>query len=120
MKKLSLVLRCVSGGLVTLIALIFTVLEATLLVTADFNLYENEIVAVIQLVLKLLIAMSAGTLGVLSLVKRSRSFFPESICLLASTAVMLPFISNNFGIYITAVAALFALSNFIFSKVKER
>jgi hypothetical protein len=35
----------------------------------------------------------------------------ESVCLLLSSAVMIPFISNGFGIFITAVSALFVFSN---------
>ena len=111
MKTLSLVLRVLSGALVALVALVFTVLEGTLLVTLDFALYENQAVALIQLVLKLLIALIALAIGVLSLVKRSRSFFFEGICLLLGSAVMIPFVSNHFGLYFTAVSAFFVLSH---------
>ena len=111
MKSFSFALRMISGSLVVLAALIFTVIEVTLLVTLDFYLYENEFIAFVQLILKLSLALSAGTLGVLSLVKMNRSFLTESVCLLLSSAVMIPFISNGFGIFITAVSALFVFSN---------
>ena len=113
MKKLSFALRVISGSLVALVALVFLVLEATLLVTLDFNLYENELLALVQLVLRLLIAVSAFTLGVASLVRKQRLFLPEGICLLASVAVMIPFVSNGFGLYFTAVAALFVLAHLL-------
>jgi hypothetical protein len=116
MKRFNLALRMISGALVALVALIFAVIEAALLVTLDFNLYENEFFALLQLFLKLLIAMAAGALGLLSLIKRARPFLKESIGLLVSSAVMLPFISNGFGIYITAVCALFMLSQLLFAK----
>lgn len=116
MKTLSLVLRVLSGALVALVALVFTVLEGTLLVTLDFALYENQAVALIQLVLKLLIALIALAIGVLSLVKRSRSFFFEGICLLLGSAVMIPFVSNHFGLYFTAVSAFFMLSHWLYRK----
>lgn len=116
MRKLSLVLRIVSGALVSLVAFVFAVLEVTLLVTLDFALYENRFIAFIQLALRIILALAALALGVLSLVKSGRSFLREGICLLASTAVMIPFISNNVGLYFTAVAALFALSHLLFDK----
>lgn len=116
MRKLSLVFRIVSGALVALVAFVFAVLEVTLLVTLDFALYENQFIAFIQLALRIILALAALALGVLSLVKSGRSFLREGICLLASTAVMIPFISNNVGLYFTAVAVLFALSHLLFDK----
>ena len=116
MRKLSLVLRIVSGALVSLVAFVFAVLEVTLLVTLDFALYENQFIAFIQLALRIILALAALTLGVLSLVKTGRSFLREGICLTASTAVMIPFVSNNVGLYFTAVAALFELSHLLFDK----
>ena len=118
MKKFSIVLRYVSSSLVTLVALAFTVLEATLLVTLDFTLYENQFLAFVQLLLRFLIALCALALGIFSLVKRARSFFPHSLCLLASSAVMIFFVSNSVGIYFTAVSALFAFSQLLFSKMR--
>ena len=116
MRKLSLALRIVSGALVSLVAFVFAVLEVTLLVTLDFALYENQFIAFIQLALRIILALAALALGVLSLAKPGRSFLREGICLMASTAVMSPFVSNNVGIYFTAVAALFALSHLLFHK----
>ena len=116
MFRLSLVLRIVSGALVALVAFVFAVLEVTLLVTLDFTLYENQFIAFIQLALRIILALAALALGVLSLAKPGRSFLREGICLTASTAVMIPFISNNVGLYFTAVAALFALSHLLFDK----
>ena len=116
MKRFSFALRLFSGAIVALVALVFFVIEATLLATLDFKLYENELPAFFQLLLKLLIAIFAGALGILSLLKRTRSFVKESVCLLVSSAAMLPFISNGFGIYIAIVCALFMLSQLLFAK----
>ena len=118
MKKLSIVLRCASSSLVVIVALAFTVLEATLLITLDFVLYENQIVALVQFILRLLISSSALTLGILSLVKITRSFLPHSICLLISSVSMIPFVSNNIAGYFTAVAMLFMLSELLFSRMQ--
>ena len=119
MKRFSLVFRYTASSLVALAALVFTVLEATLLVTLDFTLYENPLVALLQLVLRLLLASSALTLGILSLVKRTRSFLPHSLCLLASSVVMIPFVSNRFGIYFTVLSVLFLLSQLLFSRLRD-
>lgn len=116
MKKLIFTLRTVSGTLLALVALIFAVIEATLLVTLDFALYENQFIAFIQLALRLILAMAALALGILSLAKLKRAFLFEGICLIASTAIMIPFVSNNFGIYFFAVAALFLISHLLFHK----
>jgi hypothetical protein len=116
MRKLSLVLRIVSGALVALVAFVFAVLEVTLLVTLDFALYENQFIAFIQLALRIALALAALALGVLSLVKPGRSFLREGICLTASTAVMIPFVSNNVGLYFTAVAAFFLIAHLLFHK----
>lgn len=118
MKKFCLAFRFASSLLVVLVALVFAVLEATLLITLDFNLYENQLVALNQLALRLLIALSALTLGVSSFVKRNVSFLPHGICLLASSVVMIPFVSNNVGVYITVVSALFLISQIL--SLKER
>lgn len=117
MKKFNIILRYISSSLVVLVALVFTVLEATLLVTLDFTLYEDQFLAFVQLILRLAISSSALALGILSLIKRTRSFVPHSLCLLISSTVMIPFVSNNFGIYFTLVSALFVLSQILFSKM---
>ena len=117
MKKFNTILRYISSSLVVLVGLVFTVLETTLLVTLDFTLYEDQFLAFVQLILRLAISSSALALGILSLIKRTRSFVPHSLCLFISSAVMIPFVSNNFGIYFTLVSALFVLSQILFSKM---
>ena len=116
MKKLTLLLHVVSGVLVALVALVFAILEATLLVTLDFVLYENQVIAFIQLAARLILSLASLALGILSVVKPRRSFLTEGICLVASAAVTIPFISNNFGIYFTAVAAFFLISQLLSRK----
>ena len=118
MKKLSFALRLFSGILVSLVAFVFVILEATLLVTLDFNLYENEFVALVQLILRFVVAAGALTLGIFSIVKNKRSFLPEGLSLLASSIVMIFFVSNNFGVYFTIISALFVISHFLFQKIE--
>ena len=118
MKKFSLILHYVSGALVSLVSLAFTVLETTLLVTLDFTLYENPAIALLQLLMRLLIASAALALGILSLINRTRSFLPHSICLLTSSVVMIPFVINNVGLYFTTVSVIFLLSQVLTLKVR--
>ena len=99
--------------LVSLVALVFTVLEATLLITLDFCLYENALLALLQLVLRFLIAAAALTLGIASTVNRKHSFLIEGICLLSSSVAMIPFVSNGFGVYFTLISAFFVATRFL-------
>lgn len=115
MKTFSLILRGFCSCLVVLVALAFAFVESTLLATQDFALYQNPFVALIQIALKLAVALLAGALGVLSLIKTKRNFLPHSLCLLASTVVMILFVSNNVALYLAAVAMLFALSQILFA-----
>lgn len=119
MKNFNAIFRFVTSTLVALVALVFTVLESTLLITLDFTLYENQLVALVQLILRFLLSSSALTLGIFSLIKPQQSFLPHGICLLISSAVMIPFVSNNIAIYFTAVSALFTLSQLITLKTKD-
>lgn len=116
MRKFSTALRAVIGVLVALVALVFAVIEGTLLMTLDFNLYENEALALIQLTLRLVVALAAFTLGLLALLNRRRAFLPECIALSVAAAVMTPFITNGIGIYVTALSVLFMLSDLFFYK----
>ena len=115
MKILSTVLRSVFALVVIILALAFAAIEVSLLLTLDFTLFENEALALVQLILKLAIALSSLVLGLFALIKTKRSFLTESICLLLSSAVMIPFISNGIGIYIAIVAVLFMLTNLFFA-----
>ena len=120
MKKFSLALRYASSALVSLVALVFAVLEATLLITLDFCLYENQFIALAQLFLRLLIASLALTLGIASLIKRKRTFFGYSLCLFASSVALIPFVSNGIGVCLAAVSALFCLSQVLELWVRRR
>ena len=113
MKKFNIIFRYTSGAIVSLVALVFAVLETTLLVTLDFTLYENPAIALIQLLLRLLIASSALALGILSIVNRTRSYLPHSLCLLTSSVTMIPFVINNIAIYFTVISVLFLLSQLL-------
>lgn len=115
MKKLSVALRLISGILVAVVAVVFVILEATLLVTLDFKLYENQTLAFIQIILRLVIAAYALALGVLSIIKSKRSFLWEGICLLAASLVMIFFASNNVGVYFTILSLMFVISHLLFS-----
>ncbi|MBQ7322902.1 MAG: hypothetical protein IJW99_12445 [Clostridia bacterium] len=54
----------------------------------------------------------AFAVSLLSLCKRQRSFFFESLCLLIATAAIAPFLSNRIGIGVLLLASLFAAVNY--------
>ena len=111
MKQCLSILRAVIGALVMAVALIFVVLEGTLLLTGDFLLYESPAIAFLQLCLRLLIPAFAFTVALLSLLKRHRRFTFASLCLLASTVATAPVLSNHFGLYFVLLAVLFFIVN---------
>ena len=111
MKTFGLILRIFASVLVTIVALAVCIVETTMLVTLDFMLYEHEVLAFVQIFLRLSIAACALVIAVWSIVQKSRSFLWESIAIFVACAVMIPFVSNLFGIYFTALAALFAIAH---------
>lgn len=118
MKTLGRILRVVSGALVALLSLVFLIIEVTLFATLDFALFENELIAFMQLTFRLILALGAFAMALLSIIKRSRIFAAESICLLAAMLVMAPFVTNNFGPVFVGVSALFSLSHLISLKTE--
>ena len=113
MKTVILSLRILSAVLVAAGALALVIVEGALLISGDFLLYERPVAAFLRLSLRLI--LPAGTLAValLSLILRRRSYLFEGLCLLSATALTAPFLSNHFGLYFTALAALFTLSQLL-------
>lgn len=120
MKTFGLILRIFFSVLVAIVGLAFAVVEATMLVTLDFMLYEHEFLAFLQIVLRFSIAAYALVIAVWSIVKPSRSFVWESIALFVACAVMIPFASNMFGVYFAALSVLFAIAHVIHHRAKNR
>ena len=120
MKKLSFILRIAVSVLVVIVSLAFTVLEATLLFGGDFMLYQIKTIAFIQQFLKFLIAAAALLLSVISVIKNKQTFVFASFCIFIAMMVAAPFMSNNFGIYFSLLAALFCLTQFFSYKVSAK
>ena len=105
-------LRTLIRAVTVAVSLVFVVIEGTLLLTGDFLLYASPAVAFLQLCLRLAIPATAFAVSLLSLCKRQRSFFFESLCLLIATAAIAPFLSNRIGIGVLLLATLFAAVNY--------
>lgn len=119
MKKFCRIYPAVSAGLVMLVSLVFVVLEGTLLFTGDFLLYEWQLLAFLQRILRFLLPAAAFAVGLLFFLKRQRSFLPESLTILLCTAAAAPFIGNSVGFVFIAIAALFIIGCLLRHFTKE-
>lgn len=116
MKKLLFILRLFSAGIVALLALVFIVIEGTLLVSLDFTLYENVFLAFLQLFLKLLVGIFIFLLGLFSILKKKHPFVWEGLALFWASFAASFFITNGIGLYFVIVAAFFLLSHLLFQR----
>ena len=112
MKKCLSLIRIIAAVLLTLVSLAFIIIEGALLLSGDFLLYEYPIIALVQLLARLLLPTASLAVGLLSLIQHRR-FRYESICFAAAAAFTAPFLSNQVGVYLFLVAAFFALSQWV-------
>ncbi len=113
MKTVILSLRILSAVLVAAVALALVIVEGALLISGDFLLYERPVAAFLRLSVRLILPAGALAVALLSLILRRRSYLFEGLCLLSVTALTAPFLSNHFGLYFIALAALFTLSRLL-------
>ena len=116
MKSLARILNIVTSALVCIIGLAFVFIEGCLIFTGDFLLFENEFVAFLQMFLRLLLAVGAILLGVFTIVKKKRSFLPESLLALLCVCIMSHFLTNGFGMYFILLAMLHAVTQLFYSR----
>lgn len=116
MKTASRILNIVISSLVSLVGFAFVVIEGYLLFSGDFLLFENEFVAFLQIFLRLTIAVGTVTFGVVSIVKKERSFLFESLVMFLCICIMSHFLTNGFGLYFMLLAALNTLTKLFYNK----
>ena len=116
MRKLFRILNLISSALVMIIGFAFLLIEGCLIFTGDFLLFEFPALAFIQMLLRFCLAGAAFTLALFVIIKKDRSFLPESLAALVCTLIMAPFLTNGFGVYFAILAALFALTNFLYAR----
>ena len=119
MKIFSRVLNICSSVLLMLIGVAFGFIEGYLIFSGDFLLFESPALAFLQMLLRLGVAAGAVTLGVLVIVKKEKSFLYESLVALFCALVMVPFLTNGFGLYFSLLAGVFCLSNLFYEKMSK-
>ena len=119
MKKLSNVLLIIISALIALVALVFTILEARLVLSFDWALHEHEFLGFIQYLARLGLSLVALVITVCSIAYRKEiTFVFESAALFSIAAGTLFFATNGFGIYFTILAALH-LGASVFHKISS-
>jgi hypothetical protein len=113
MKTVILSLRILSAVLVAAVALALVIVEGALLISGDFLLYERPVAAFLRLSVRLILPTATLIIALLSIIRRRSRYLFEGFCLLGSTALTAPFLSNHFGLYFIALAALFTLSQLL-------
>ena len=112
MKTCVSLFRIITAVLLTVASLAFMIIEGALLLSGDFQLYENPAIALAQQFVRLLLPAVSLTVGLLSLIRRRR-FRLESLVFTVAAAIIAPSLSNQIGIYLLLLSALFALAQWI-------
>lgn len=113
MKRFCFILNMTASVLVMLVALVYILLEGTLLFLGDFLLYDMPVIAFFQRCVRLAIPLFAFLSALLSVIRRGHEMLFLSLCLLVSTAVISPFVSNHIGVGLVALSALFVISSLL-------
>ena len=115
MKTCVSLFRIITAVLLAVASLAFMIIEGALLLSGDYLLYENPAIALAQQFARLLLPIASLAVGLLVLIKRRR-FRLESLFLTAAAAITAPSLSNQIGIYLLLLSALFALAQWIRSE----
>lgn len=117
MKKASTALLIISSVLVGLISLVLTVIEGRLVLSFDWSLHEHEFLGFIQYLARFGLSLITLIIAYFSIRYNSeRTFVFEAALVLAISVATIVFASNGFGIYFTALSALY-LGAAIFHKL---
>jgi hypothetical protein len=95
----------------------FGFIEGYLIFSGDFLLFESPVLAFLQMLMRLSLAIAAVVLGLFVVLKKEKSFVFHSTLVLVCTAISAPFLTNNFGIYFLILAAVFAVTNLLYARV---
>lgn len=114
MRLFGRILNVFTSVIVLLIGLAMTVIEGYLLFTADFLLYQLPYLAFLQMLLRFLIALGLIALGVFTIIKPDRAFVIEGVAILLAALMTYPFLTNNFGLYFSLIAAAYTASNLFY------
>ena len=107
MKKLCFVLNLIFGTLTAIVGLAFSAIEARLLISGDWLLYEHALIGLFQYLIRLLIALYAVFVGIMTFVRRKRQSAVFHSCILAAAvAGICVFATNGLNLYLLTLSAL--------------
>lgn len=111
MKKTLILLHIAVCALFMLSSLLFAAIEIFQLFSGDWKLFENEILAFMQIAAKILLSFYCFAISIRAVIRNKQPFLFEGIQLLLITLSAAPFVSNNFGWLFVVPAALFLISD---------
>lgn len=119
MKKASAIFRTAVNALCLLAALAFAVIEGWLLFAADWSLFENSALALVQACLRFGLALGAMGVSLCALLNPRRRLAGAGLGMLAAALAAAPFLCNHFGWCPVGLAALFTLAQGLRNNVLE-
>lgn len=111
MKIVRLTLRIIICVLCFIIALAFLGIEGFALISAEWMLYENIVLSLIQKAFKATIALMAFGVDFIALMKLNCSHMSYGIGFLAVSFVAMPFSVNRIGWFFIFLSVLFILTD---------
>ena len=115
MRKLSTILYLFVSCLVSIVALLFVVIEGRMLFAGDWLLYDSFLVGLLQVFFRFSLALFALLVGICAFVfKKKFSFVIECAGLVIASVVISFFASNGFEIYFLALSLVYFFTALFF------
>lgn len=111
MKKAVYALRVAICALLMLSALVFAAIEGWQLASADWALFENHRLVLVQTTARLIMALYCFGICLNAVLRKKQSFAWEGLRLLAVALAAAPFVSNYLGWAVACPALLLLISD---------
>lgn len=124
MKRIRVLLRIFVCVLLMLSALVFAAIEGWQLFSGDWRLYENDSLALAQIIVKIMLCLYCFGVSLRGALLRNEPWLWGGLQLLGITLAAAPFVSNHLGDVFVLPAVLFLISDarvwgFIFERRKK-
>ena len=130
MKKVLNIFNVIISSIVLLLSLIFIFIEGRLLFSGDWLIYDNVILGMFKYLFRLIIAISAGTYSILTIINIKKKsgiltnfLFMLSICLFIVSIFMLIYTANyvdKISIIIASIILLINVSNIVLIYIRKK
>lgn len=120
MRIFSRVLNVIASAVMMIVGVAFVFIEGCLIFTGDFLLFESPVLAFIQMLLRLILALGVFALGLFAIIKKDRDFLTEGLASLACAFIMASFLTNGFGLYFILIAVFFTLTNMFYRYTAQK